>query len=167
MFATVIASILGMAVPGPYGRFAMSVLPAKGLEPLTPILGRWRSFGTVVDDEGGTTEVAGTDVYDLLPGGQWIAHDVDVHVGEHRTLVHELIGGVHPAGGWQMYAFDEAGTPGTMRLSQEEPDLLLLQGDGVRSWFRIRAGEAHMTTLWEREVDGRWRPWMDMRFERL
>ena len=54
-----------------------------------------------------------------------------------------------------------------MRLSQEDLDLLLLHGDGVRSWFHIRAGEDRMTTRWEREVDGSWLPWMDMRFERL
>ena len=146
----------------------MSVTPVKNMEPLAPIIGRWRSSGTVLDDEGNVTmEVLGTDTYELLPGGRWIAHDVDVQIGSDRTLVHELIGGVHPAGGWQMHAFDEADGPGVMRLSQEEPDLLLLHGDGVRSWFRIRAGEDRMTTLWEREVDGSWLPWMNMQFERL
>jgi hypothetical protein len=143
------------------------VTAAKHLEPLIPVLGRWRTSGTVLDDEGSAvTEISGTDTYELLPGGHWIAHEVDVRMGDERNLVHELIGGVHPAGGWQMYAFDEADGPGVMRLSEEEPGLLLLQGDGVRSWFRIRAGVDHMTTLWEREVDGTWLRWMDMRFER-
>lgn len=146
----------------------MSVKPARNLEPLAPIIGQWRSSGTVLDDHGNVTmEVAGTDAYDLLPGGHWIVHDVDVQMGDQTTLVYELIGGVHPAGGWQMHAFDEADSPGVMRLSQEEPDLLLPHGDGVRSWFRIRAGQDRMTTLWEREVAGSWLPWMDMRFERL
>lgn len=146
----------------------MSVKPAKNLEPLSPILGQWRSSGTVLDDEGDVTmEISGTDTYHLLPGEHWIAHEVDVQMGNQRTLVHELIGGVHPAGGWQMHAFNEADSPSVMRLSQEEPDLLLLHGDAVRSWFRIRAGENLMTTLWEREVNGTWKPWMDMRFERL
>lgn len=145
----------------------MAVMPADNLESLAPIIGRWHSSGTVLDDEGNVTmEVVGTDTYDVLPGGHWIAHEVDVHMGDQRTLVHELIGGVHPAGGWRMVAFDDADGPGVMRLSQEEPDLLLLQGDGVRSWFRFRVAENLMTTLWEREVDGRWVPWMDVRFER-
>lgn len=146
----------------------MSVTAAKHLEPLTPIIGRWRTSGTVLDEEGTVvTEISGTDTYELLPGGHWIAHEVDVQMGDQRNLVHELIGGAHPDGGWQMHAFDEADSPGVMRLSQEEPDLLLLQGDEVRSWFRIRAGADRMTTLWEREVDGSWLSWMDMRFERL
>jgi hypothetical protein len=145
----------------------MPVEPVENLQPLSPIIGTWRSSGTVLDDEGrATMEISGTDTYGLLPGGHWIAHEVDVRMGDQRTLLHELIGGVHPAGGWQMHAFDEADSPGVMRLTQEEPDLLLLHGDGVRSWFRIRAGEDRMTTLWEREVAGNWKPWMDMRFER-
>lgn len=140
---------------------------APNLAPLAPILGAWRTSGTVLDADGNVTmDFSGSDIYTLLPGGHWIAHEVDVQLGGNRTLVHELIGGVHPAGGWQMYAFDEADDPGVMRLSHEESGLLLLHGDGVRSWFRIQAGADHMTTRWERETDGRWIPWMDMRFDR-
>jgi hypothetical protein len=87
-------------------------------------------------------------------------------MGEERVLAHELIGGAHPEGGWWMVAFDAAEAPSQMRLTLEEPDVLLLQGDGVRSWFRFRAGEQHMTTAWERlGDDGTWSPWMDMRFD--
>ncbi len=41
------------------------------------------------------------------------------------------LGGVHPAGGWQMHAFDESDGPGLMRLTREGPDLLLLQSEGM------------------------------------
>lgn len=138
------------------------------LDPLAPVLGRWRSSGVVLDDRGRvTTAIAGTDTYTLLPGERWIAHDVDVDMGGERVLAHEVIGGEHPEGGWHMYAFDDAGAPGVMRLTREEPGLLLLHGDGVRSWFRTGGGVGTMTTRWERRVDGGWRPWMDMRFDRV
>lgn len=145
----------------------MSVVPAPHLEPLLPILGEHRTSGTVHDESGAVTaEITGSDVYALLPGGHWIAHDVDVAMGDQPTTVHELIGGSHPDGGWQMHAFDAAESPGLMRLTLEEPGLFLLHGDGVRSWFRPHAGDGFMTTRWEREVDGTWLPWMDMRFDR-
>lgn len=75
----------------------MLVIPTQHLEPLTPLVGCWRTSGAVFDEHGNTqTHLAGTDVYDWLPGGHWIAHDVDVTMGGQRVLVHELIGGVHP-----------------------------------------------------------------------
>lgn len=146
----------------------MSVTPARHLETLAPIIGRWRSSGTVLDEHGTVTaNVSGTDIYRWLPGGHWIVHEVDVMMGEQRTQVLELIGGRDDGtGGWQMHAFDTADRPGVMGLTAEQPGLLLLQGDGVRSWFRIQAGERYMTTLWERELNGEWIPWMDMRFDR-
>lgn len=140
----------------------------SSLAGLDPILGRWQTSGTVVDDGGAVVaHITGTDTYRLLPGGAWIAHDVDVTIGENRTVAHELIGGEHPGGGWEMHAFDSAPHPGVMRLSQHDADTLLLEGDGIRSWFHHRAGPHHMTTNWERLVDGQWLPWMDMRFDRL
>jgi hypothetical protein len=56
-----------------------------------------------------------------------------------------------------MHAFDTADSPGRMVLTVAESGLLLLQGVGVRSWLRPAAGPTHMTTRWEREVDGAWR----------
>lgn len=145
----------------------MTATSANNLEPLLPIIGRWRTSGTVMDEQGTVmTTVSGTDTYRVLPGENWIAHDVDVTIGGDRTLAHELIGGVHPDGGWQMHSFDQQDGPSPMRLGQAGPGLLLLDGDGIRSWFRIRDGDGRMATRWEREVDRRWLPWMDMRFER-
>ena len=46
----------------------MSVTPSKNLEPLGPVVGRWRTSGTVVDADGNVTmTIAGTDVYEVLP----------------------------------------------------------------------------------------------------
>lgn len=138
------------------------------LAALEPILGRWKTSGTVFDDQGESDGlISGTDTYRRLPGGGWIAHDVDVEMSGNRAVVHELIGGEHPDGGWAMYAFDRSPHPGLMRLSRHDQEVLLLEGDGIRSWFHVRAGRQHMTTRWERLVDGRWNRWMDMRFDRI
>lgn len=58
-------------------------------------------------------------------------------------------------------------TVGVMRLTHEGGDLFLLHGEGVRSWMHIRAGEDLMRATWERDIAGRWLPWMDMQFERF
>jgi hypothetical protein len=143
--------------------------PAEHLIPLRGIIGRWRSSGSVLED--GSTVVAtisGTDVYSWASSGNWIVHDVDVLIGDERTLVTELIGGRDSeSGGWQMHAFDKSESPGQMSLIPQTDGALLLQGQGVRSWLNIAAGPGLMTTRWEREIEpGKWALWMDMRFER-
>ncbi len=138
------------------------------LATLNPILGQWRTSGTIVDSAGNPDgEISGSDTYTALPGGQWIAHDVDVTIGGHRTLAHELIGGAHPDGGWHMYAFDEGSEPGLMRLSLHDNDTLVLEGRSIRSWFHFRASPHHMTTRWEQSDGDIWRIWMTMRFDRM
>jgi hypothetical protein len=142
--------------------------PAEHLEPLRPVIGLWRTSGSILDESGGTTgRIVGTDRYTWRPDGHWIVHEVDVTMGEEHTEALELIGGRdEESGGWLMLAFDAADRPGRMTLTQQEPGLLLLQGDGLRSWLRPEVGPDQMTTLWEREVDGRWLPWLDMHFDR-
>lgn len=147
----------------------MPLTPSANLEPLAPLIGRWRTSGTVVDDEGNvTTTISGTDTYAVLPGGRWFAHDVDVQMGATRMLVHEVIGG---APRWRMADVRIRGSGpdpvGLMRLTHEGGDLFLLHGEGVRSWMHLRAGEDLMRATWERDVAGTWLPWMDMQFERL
>ena len=136
---------------------------------LAPVIGHWRTSGTVHDAGGAVTaEISGTDVYRWLPGGWWIAHEVDVVIGGQRVLTHEVIGGVDAGtGGWQMHAFDAGDLPSLTRLVPQPDGRLLLRAEGVRSWFDVRAGTDLMTARWEREVStGSWELWMDMRFER-
>ena len=141
--------------------------PAEPLAPLAAVIGRWRSSGTVFDEQGSEVgEIAGTDTYTWAPGGLWIVHEVDVRVAGEPTQAVELIGGGDVAGGWQMYAFGAGPDPELTRLTAYEPGLLLLQGDGIRSWFRPEAGPDQMTTRWEKQVGEAWVRWMDMRFDR-
>ena len=144
-------------------------MPTTHMAPLAPLIGHWRTTGTVHGAGGDVTaEISGTDVYRWLPGGWWIAHEVDVVIGEEHVLTHEVIGGRDTStGGWQMHAFDAGDSPGFTGLVAQPDGRLLLSADGVRSWFDPHAGRDLMTTRWEREVaPGSWELWMDMRFAR-
>jgi hypothetical protein len=144
-------------------------MPTTHMAPLAPLIGRWRTTGTVHGPAGEVTaRIAGTDVYRWLPGGWWIAHEVDVVIADERVLTHEVIGGRDAGtGGWQMHAFDAGESPGFTSLVRQPDGGLLLSADGVRSWFDLHAGADLMTTRWEREVSpGSWELWMDMRFAR-
>jgi hypothetical protein len=44
------------------------------------IAGRWRTSGQVIGEPA--IPVVGTDLYDVLPGGRFLVHHVDVTVGD-------------------------------------------------------------------------------------
>ena len=136
------------------------------LDQLRFILGRWSSRGTVLDEHGNeTATIVGTDEYELMDGGQWIIHRVDVMMGDQRTVALELIGQPDPGGRFRMRAFDGSGAYDQMTLERRPDGAWRLEGDGVRSTLRAH-DERVMTTLWERCVDGSWIDWMTMRFDR-
>lgn len=56
------------------------------MEPYSALIGRWRSTGTVYDEQGrGQTTMAGTDTYEWLPGESWVVHTIDVLAGDQPT----------------------------------------------------------------------------------
>lgn len=131
------------------------------LKALQPLLGNWKTSGEVI----GEGRISGVDNYELLAGLPWILHTADVAMPDGHVRVYELIGGVHPRGGWSMHAFDESGQqPTLMQLTAEPDGQLLVSGDGVRS--RLTVGPDSMEALWERQVEGEWVLGMSMRFDR-
>lgn len=139
---------------------------AHALTVLHPLIGRWRTRGHVLDGSGTrTAEITGTDEYELMDGGRWLVHRVDVLMGGVRTVALEVIGDPGEDGTFAMRAFDAGGGYDEMRLGVTEEGVLRLTGEGMRSTLRVD-GDA-MDARWERDVDGTWAPWMDMHFDRI
>lgn len=134
--------------------------------PLTPLLGRWRTSGVVLDEHGApTAQIAGTDVYELMPGGGWVVHRVDVRIGGEQVTALELIG-EHDAraGTWQMHAFDGDGTRSTMQAALAGDGSWVFSGDGVQARLHAAADGASMTATWERSTPAGWVRWMVLDF---
>ena len=148
---------------------------------LSPVVGRWRTEGTVVGEE--PVPVAGSDVYEFGPGGHVLVHHVDVHVGATPVRALEIIG--EPDGDAMLArSYDDTGDVTLMRLHIDDDGVWHFSGGGdvapaaqvdpdvpapaaVRSTLRIAPDGRTMTALWERAEDGvTWRTWMDMRFTR-
>lgn len=59
-----------------------------------------RSEGVVLEGPSGpATRITGTDAYEWLPGGFFLLHHVDVHVGDEKVDAFEVIGGYDAATG--------------------------------------------------------------------
>lgn len=53
-----------------------------------PLIGSWGSSGRTVD----AVDVEGTDVYEWLPGRQFVVHRVDVRMGGEETVTFRSVG---------------------------------------------------------------------------
>jgi hypothetical protein len=128
--------------------------------------------------------VVGTDIYELLPGGYFVVHHVDVTVGDHPVRAIEVIGEPDPAsGGYLARSFDSDGNAELMRVTVDEDGIFRFAGGPdiapaarpadaakgqVRSTLEVAEDRRSMRALWERSEDGTsWQPWMNMSFTRL
>ena len=150
-------------------------------ERLHAIAGRWNTSGHVIGEP--RIPVLGTDTYDVLAGGYFLVHHVDVTVGEQPVRAIEVIGEPDGAGGGYLArSFDSEGAAEVMRVTIDEDGVFHFAGGPdiarpaqptgastvrVRSTLTVAEDRRSMTALWERSEDGvDWHPWMDMSFTR-
>lgn len=155
--------------------------PDREHERLWSIAGQWATDGHVVADP--PVPVKGTDIYEVLAGGYFLVHHVDVTVGDQAVRAIEVIGERAPeGGGFLARSFDDQGNTEVMRLTVDDEGALHFTGGPeiaaaaqpadattarVRSTLRVAPDRQSMTALWERSQDGQtWEPWMNITFAR-
>jgi hypothetical protein len=148
---------------------------------LSTIVGHWTTSGVVIGDP--PVPIVGTDIYDVLPGGHFLVHHVDVTVGSQEVVAIEIIGEPDPDGdGYLARSFDNDGNAEVMHVSIDDGGTFHFAGGsdvaqaaqpqdapaaGVRSTLTIAEDRRSMKALWERSEDGTsWQPWMDLTFSR-
>jgi hypothetical protein len=145
---------------------------------LGSIAGRWRTSGYVAGEP--PIPVAGSDTYELFPGGHFLVHDVDVTVGDQLVRAIEIIGEPDGRGGYLARSFHSDGNVEVMDLMIDDDGAFHFAGGSdiaaaaqpsgrptarVRSTLRVAPDHQSMTALWERSADGTsWQPWMDITF---
>jgi hypothetical protein len=153
----------------------------KAHERLWALAGDWATSGHVVGDP--PVPVSGSDVYEVLPGGYFVVHHVDVTVGAQAVRAIELIG---ERGSQEdtflARSYDSEGNTELMEVTVDDEGTFHFSGGPeiapaaqpanastarVRSTLSIERDGNSMTALWERSEDGAtWDRWMDMRFTR-
>jgi hypothetical protein len=150
-------------------------------ERLRSIVGDWATAGHVVGDP--PVPVTGSDVYEVLPGGYFLVHHVDVIVGSQEVRAIEIIG--EPGsreGAFLARSFDNEGNTELMELIVDDEGVFHFSGGPeiapaaqpanasttrVRSTLTVAPDGNSMHALWERSEDGvSWSTWMDMAFTR-
>jgi Protein of unknown function (DUF1579) len=147
-------------------------------ERLATIAGHWRTSGHVIGQPN--VPVTGTDTYEVVAGGLFLLHRVDVSVGDRQVQAIEVIGERDSHGGYLARSFDSDGNTEVMRLTIDDGNVFHFTGGGdiaptaqpqeaptaqVRSTLTVAIDRESMTAQWERSEDGAtWHPWMDIRF---
>jgi hypothetical protein len=147
---------------------------------LSAIAGRWQTSGHVIGEP--PIPVVGTDIYEVLPGGYFLVHHVDVAVGDQHVRAIEVIGEPDGEGGYLARSFDSQGNAELLHLTIDKAGIFHFAGGGdiapaarqknaptarVRSTLSIAGNRSSMTARWERSDDGTtWHPWMDIAFAR-
>jgi hypothetical protein len=147
---------------------------------LASIAGQWRTSGHVIGDP--QVPVVGSDIYEVLPGGHFLVHHVDVTVGTKSVRAIEIIGEPDGEDGYLARSYDSDGNAEVMHLRIDDDGVFHFAGGGeiapaaqrhetptarVRSTLTVASDRASMTARWERSEDGViWQPWMDVAFAR-
>jgi hypothetical protein len=154
---------------------------ALGDSRLLRIAGRWTTSGFVIGDPA--VPIVGTDDYDVLPGGRFLIHHVDVTVGSQQVRAIEIIGEPNPVGeGYLARSYDNEGNAEVMHVTIDDAGAFHFTGGPdvataaqpehdrtarVRSTLTVGDERRTMKALWERSTDGAsWEPWMEVTFTR-
>lgn len=145
---------------------------------LSSIVGHWRTSGRVIGEP--SMPVSGTDTYEVVAGGHFVLHRVDVIVGDQHVDAIEVIGEPDGQGGYLARSFDSEGNAEVMHLAIDDQGVFHFSGGRdvapaaqppdaptarVRSTLTVAGDRKSMAALWERSEDGTtWQPWMDIRF---
>lgn len=141
--------------------------PAPELKRLDALVGLWRSEGETLGSP--SIKIHGTDAYEWLPGGFFLIHRVDVHMGDDKVDALEVIGPYEAdSRSYPMRSFDNAGSFSTMQASVSDEGVWTFAGDTMRTTLTIADDGQTMKAHWEQSSDGtHWQPWMNMRFTRI
>lgn len=126
-----------------------------------PLIGSWASSGRTVAEPA--IEIEGTDVYEWLPGKQFVVHRVDVRMGGEQVDVLEVIG-ERDDDAFLMRSFDGNGGTALMRATVDDAGVWTFAGPAERATLVV--ADSTMSARWERNVEGAWEHWMDMEFRR-
>lgn len=124
--------------------------------------GTWNTAGTVFNSPD---LISGTDIYELVAGGCYLLHRVDVAIGNKKMEAIEIIENESNNGVFAVYAFDCYHHFETMQMTCEKENVFKISGNLVRAQLVIETDGMQMEAHWEKSGDGyRWMPWMNVKF---
>lgn len=136
--------------------------------------GRWRTEGRTTPTEGvPALPIQSSDEYEWLPGGFFLIHRWNGHVGDAEVHGIEIIGYDAASGHYQTHFFDNDGNSGAEDLTVCDRTWTWLGNQVMGSeWHRCTSVVSDdgntMRASHDRSPDGSsWTPWMDVTLRRI
>lgn len=138
--------------------------PAAEYKLLNVFTGKWNTEGyTIAEPNGPSQRIEAIDIYEWLPGGFFLIHHADAHVGDEQIHIIEIIGYNASDKSYYSHSFDSLGNYATFHLSINEGSLKIT-GESERFTGRINKSATSITGKWERSDNGLdWQHSMDVK----
>ena len=137
-----------------------TIFPNATIARLDVLTGTWSTCITTLDDTGADAELfTAIDLYRWMPGGHFLVHNVEAHMGAEPILSMEIIGIAADGESYVSRNYDNAGQVSDYTATL---DGRYWQIDGAAERFRgeIDADSGTLKGLWQRWDANRWIDWM-------
>lgn len=142
--------------------------PDNALKKLNAFVGKWKTEGqTITAPSNETVKIEGTDIYEWLPGGFFLIHRVDVHMGDEETRSIEVIGYDASNQTYPMYSFDNKGNYDFLQANVQDRTWTIT-GESIRFTGVFSNDGNTIIGHWEMATDdSNWLPWMEIKLTRM
>jgi hypothetical protein len=140
------------------------------LERLDRFVGVWSTEGEI--KAGPSEQLAifrAIDIYEWLPGGQFLLHRFDADMPDGKVQGIEVIGYSHETNSYPMYSFDNSGNVSLMQACVESETWTFV-GQAARFTGGFLDNGKVFAGVWERrsgDDDAPWQYWMDVRLTKV
>lgn len=138
--------------------------PSREHKRLNILVGSWKTEGKVSQSPSTTAmSLVAVDTYEWLPGGFFLIHCVDGHMGDDEVKTTEIIGFKASNQLYFSQSFDNQGNTNTYQASLDEK-IWKIFGESERFTGSFSDDGNNLVGKWERSTDSsNWVPWIDIK----
>jgi hypothetical protein len=143
-------------------------LPGPAHRALEVFVGTWQTEGVITAGPSGpVSRLQAVDTYEWLPGGFFLLHRVDGHMGDEPVQALEVIGYDASRERYVTWSFDHQGATGTYQALLRD-GAWTIYGESERFSGAFSDDRLTLTGTWEQSSDGAtWVPWMTITLRKV
>ncbi|WP_339290063.1 DUF1579 family protein [Paenibacillus sp. FSL W8-0187] len=145
-----------------------SFKPDPAMARLNVFVGKWNTEGVIkASPSGPADQLKAIDTYEWLPGGHFLIHHVDGHMGKEEVKAIEIIGYDASSQKYTTHSYDNQGNFSAYQANLIDRAWTIL-GKSERFTGMFSEDSNTLTGSWELSNDGKnWVHWMDIKLTKV